>query len=182
MADVLQAFHPAVAQWFRATLGAPSAPQQEGWPLIQSGRHVLIAAPTGSGKTLAAFLSAINRLLTEPGEGTRVLYISPLRALANDVQKNLLTPIEGIRALDPSLPEIDVFVRSGDTPARERARMAQRPPQVLVTTPESLYILLTSASGRRMRSTPCSGTSGDRIWPCRWSASTRWRDRVSGLV
>jgi len=150
----LSSFHPAIQRWFTGTLGAPSRPQREGWPLIRSGRHVLIAAPTGSGKTLAAFLSAVDTLLcAPPEEATRVLYVSPLRALANDVQKNLLGPIAGIRAIDPSLPDIRVLVRSGDTPPGERARMGRTPPHVLVTTPESLYILLTSDSGRRMLGT-----------------------------
>jgi ATP-dependent Lhr-like helicase len=146
----LAPFHPVVRQWFSAALGAPSAPQREGWPLIRQGGHVLIAAPTGSGKTLAAFLSAVDRLLTSPTDGTSVLYVSPLRALANDVQKNLLGPIAEIRALDSTLPDIRVLVRSGDTPQHERARMVKTPPHVLVTTPESLYILLTSDGGRRM--------------------------------
>ena len=150
----LSAFHPLVRRWFGERLGAPSLPQREGWPRIRAGEHVLIAAPTGSGKTLAAFLWAIDDLFSspEPG-GTRVLYVSPLRALANDVQKNLLGPIEEIRALDPALPEIRVLVRSGDTPPHARARMATTPPHVLVTTPESLYIMLTSQSGRRMLQT-----------------------------
>ena len=121
---------------------------------------MLIAAPTGSGKTLAAFLSAIDTLLSSNGPKplatpetaaeTTVLYVSPLRALANDLQKNLLGPIAEIRALDPTLPDIRVLVRSGDTPQIERARMTKTPPHVLVTTPESLYILLTSDSGRKM--------------------------------
>jgi ATP-dependent Lhr-like helicase len=147
----LTLFHPAVRQWFSNHLGEASLPQREGWPLIRRGGHVLIAAPTGSGKTLAAFLSAVDSLFTSTvHDDTSVLYISPLRALANDIQKNLLGPIEQIRALDPSLPEIRVLVRSGDTPARDRARMSKTPPQILVTTPESLYILLTSDGGRRM--------------------------------
>src|SRR5688572_29503838 len=147
----LTSFHPAVRQWFSGRLGEPSAPQREGWPLIRQGHHVLIAAPTGSGKTLAAFLSAVDGLFTSTTqEGTSVLYVSPLRALANDVQKNLLGPIAEIRALDPTLPDIRVLVRSGDTPAHDRARMTKAPPQVLVTTPESLYILLTSDGGRKM--------------------------------
>jgi ATP-dependent Lhr-like helicase len=160
----LSSFHPAIQRWFTQRLGQPSAPQREGWPLIRAGQHVLIAAPTGSGKTLAAFLSAIDTLLTagtssdgqapgaaqEAAPATTVLYVSPLRALANDVQKNLLGPIGEIRALDPSLPDIRVLVRSGDTPQSERARMTRTPPHVLVTTPESLYILLTSESGRKM--------------------------------
>ena len=147
----LNAFHPAVRQWFSSHLGEPSVPQREGWPLIRQGRHVLIAAPTGSGKTLAAFLSAVDRLFTsEATDSTSVLYVSPLRALANDVQKNLLRPIAEIREIDPSLPDIRVLVRSGDTSAQERAKMTKTPPQVLVTTPESLYILLTSDGGRSM--------------------------------
>jgi ATP-dependent Lhr-like helicase len=163
----LSSFHPAIQRWFTERLGEPSPPQREGWPLIRAGQHVIIAAPTGSGKTLAAFLAAIDTLLTSgaspDGPGTTavsqaaptttVLYVSPLRALANDVQKNLLGPISEIRAIDPTLPDIRVLVRSGDTPQSERARMTRTPPHVLVTTPESLYILLTSASGRKMLAT-----------------------------
>jgi ATP-dependent Lhr-like helicase len=148
---MLSTFHPAVARWFTERLGEPSAPQRQGWPLIRARQHVLIAAPTGTGKTLAAFLSAVDGLLSsEAPAGTSVLYVSPLRALANDVQKNLLAPIAEIRAIDPSLPDLRVLVRTGDTPQRERTRMAKTPPHVLVTTPESLYILLTSEAGRAM--------------------------------
>ena len=167
----LSAFHPAVREWFTSRLGEPSLPQREGWPLIRAGQHVLIAAPTGSGKTLAAFLSAVDTLFGAVSAaeaagstvGTTVLYVSPLRALANDVQKNLLGPIAEIRAIDPSLPEVRVLVRTGDTPAHERERMARVPPHVLVTTPESLHILLTSAAGlivppsRRRRAAPVVG-------------------------
>jgi ATP-dependent Lhr-like helicase len=149
----LQDFHPAVRRWFEERIGAPSPPQERGWPVIRAGRHVLIAAPTGTGKTLAAFLWAVDTLVRE-GESlpdrTRVLYVSPLKALGNDVQKNLQTPLAELRARDPSLPEVRVLVRSGDTPASARAAMRQRPPHILVTTPESLYILLTSAGGREM--------------------------------
>lgn len=150
--DRLSSFHPAVRTWFETRLGEPTAPQQQGWPLIQQGRHTLIAAPTGSGKTLAAFLAALDGLLrTDPLEdATRVLYVSPLRALSNDVQKNLQGPLAEIRALDRSLPEVRVLVRTGDTPAGARTAMTRRPPHILVTTPESLYILLTSAGGRGM--------------------------------
>ena len=157
----LSAFHPAIQEWFAARLGDPSLPQRQGWPLIRAGENVLIAAPTGSGKTLAAFLSAVDALFksaagsagaTTP-RGTTVLYVSPLRALANDVQKNLLGPIGEIRAIDPSLALLRVLVRTGDTPAHERARMAKMPPDVLVTTPESLHILLTSATGRGILAT-----------------------------
>jgi len=147
----LAPFHPAVGAWFAEKFGQPTPPQREGWPLIREGRHTLIAAPTGSGKTLAAFLSAIDSLLRQGPElpdRTEVLYVSPLRALSNDVQKNLQGPLAEIRAQDPFLPEIRVLVRTGDTPAAQRAAMARRPPHILVTTPESLYLLLTSASGR----------------------------------
>jgi len=151
--DALASFHPTLARWFRERLGEPTPPQVEGWPRIRAGRHTLIAAPTGSGKTLAAFLFAIDGLLRRGealGDETLVLYVSPLKALANDVQKNLLGPLAELRERDPSLPEVRVLVRTGDTPAGERARMTQRPPHVLVTTPETLYILLTSAGGRRL--------------------------------
>jgi ATP-dependent Lhr-like helicase len=152
----LHAFHPTVRAWFERRLGTPSAPQREGWPKIQKGQHTLIAAPTGSGKTLAAFLSAIDGLLRigpELPDETRVLYVSPLKALGNDVQKNLLGPLAEIRGMDPSLPEVRVLVRTGDTKASERTAMTKKPPHVLVTTPESLYILLTSEGGRGMLKT-----------------------------
>jgi ATP-dependent helicase Lhr and Lhr-like helicase len=149
----LTPFHPTVARWFRERIGSPSAPQLEGWPRIAEGHDTLIAAPTGTGKTLAAFLWAIDGLLRVgsalPDE-TRVLYVSPLKALGNDVRKNLLGPLGEIAAMDPSLPEVRVMVRTGDTPAAERTRMTKRPPHILVTTPESLYILLTSEGGRSM--------------------------------
>ena len=149
----LAAFHPTIQRWFASRLGAPTAAQREGWPAIRAGKHVLISAPTGSGKTLAAFLSAIDVLVKEGSaltDETRVLYVSPLKALGNDVQKNLAGPLAELRALDPSLPEVRVLVRSGDTPQAERAGMTKRPPHVLVTTPESLYILLTSEGGRKL--------------------------------
>ena len=149
----LRPFHPTVARWFEERIGTPSPPQLEGWPRIRSGTHTLIAAPTGTGKTLAAFLWAIDELLRSgpvlPDE-TRVLYVSPLKALGNDVQKNLEGPLREMAALDPSLPEVRVLVRTGDTRPSERTSMARRPPHILVTTPESLYILLTSAGGRSM--------------------------------
>ncbi len=153
-------FHPAVQAWFRASFSAPTPVQRAAWPAILSGRHALLAAPTGSGKTLAAFLAAIDQLVREgevfglPDE-TRVLYISPLKALSNDIHKNLELPLVGIREqLGPLSPlEIRAAVRTGDTPASERARMRRQPPHMLVTTPESLYILLTSASGREMLAT-----------------------------
>lgn len=144
---------PVVRAWFEQRLGRPTRAQELGWPAIRSGRDVLIAAPTGTGKTLAAFLIELDALLRqgdELGDRTSVLYVSPLRALSNDVQKNLLGPLAEIRALDPTLPELRVLVRTGDTPPKERAAMVKKRPHVLVTTPESLYILLTSKSGRAM--------------------------------
>jgi ATP-dependent Lhr-like helicase len=149
----LSSFHPAVRRWFAERLGEPTDCQREGWPAIASGAHTLIAAPTGGGKTLAAFLWALSDLF---GRGdtledrTDLLYVSPLRALSNDVQKNLQGPLREIRAIDPSLPEIRVLVRTGDTSPAERTAMTRRPPHILVTTPESLYLLLTSDGGRSM--------------------------------
>jgi len=151
----LDAFHPAVRDWFARRLGEPTPPQREGWPRIREGKHVLIAAPTGSGKTLAAFLHAIDALLRQGPylpDATQVLYVSPLKALSNDVQKNLSAPLAEIISADPFLPAVRVLVRTGDTPAKERASMSRKPPHILVTTPESLYILLTSDGGRRMLS------------------------------
>jgi ATP-dependent Lhr-like helicase len=156
--SVLDRFHPLVAGWFRDRLGAPTAPQVEGWPAIADGKDTLIAAPTGSGKTLAAFLACLDTLvragLTAPlPDATAVLYVSPLKALSNDVTRNLTIPLreiqeraarEGVR-----LPDIRIAVRTGDTPSGEREKMAKRPPHILVTTPESLYILLTAERGRK---------------------------------
>ena len=159
---VLDAFHPAVAAWFRSAFPAPTAAQVEAWPAIQAKQHALVAAPTGSGKTLAAFLVAIDGLVREGVERgltdkTHVVYVSPLKALSNDIQKNLATPLVGIRAAleAQGLPDVDVrtLVRTGDTPQAERASMRRRPPHIVVTTPESLHILLTSVSGRKMLST-----------------------------
>ena len=149
----LQSFHPVVAEWFRERIGEPSPPQVEGWPRIRTGQHTLIAAPTGTGKTLAAFLWAIDGLLREGaelGDETQVLYVSPLKALGNDIQKNLQQPLAELEQLDPLFPEVRVLVRTGDTPPSARTAMGKRPPHILVTTPESLYILLTSQGGRDM--------------------------------
>jgi ATP-dependent Lhr-like helicase len=152
-------FHPAVARWFEQTFGSPTEPQIRGWPAIQSGRHVLISAPTGSGKTLAAFLASLDALFRRGAEHhladeTQVVYVSPLKALSNDIRKNLQEPLAGIRALlrETSGRDTDVRaeVRTGDTTAAQRQALIKKPPHILVTTPESLYLLLTSESGRGM--------------------------------
>jgi ATP-dependent Lhr-like helicase len=155
-------FHPAVADWFDRSFAAPTAAQTEAWPAIRAGRHTLIAAPTGSGKTLAAFLAAIDALVRQGVDGglpdeTQIVYVSPLKALSNDIQRNLEAPLAGIReALKRrGLPDVDIrtWVRTGDTAPGERERMRRFPPHIVVTTPESLYILLGSESGRKMLAT-----------------------------
>src|SRR3989441_704682 len=147
---MLQGFHPSVRTWFEARYGTPTEPQALGWPRIQTGEDTLIAAPTGSGKTLAAFLACLDAMIRQgdslPDE-TQVLYVSPLKALANDVRINLLEPLAALRRL-PGVPEIRAAVRTGDTPQAERQAMLRKPPHILVTTPESFYLLLTSGSGR----------------------------------
>ena len=158
----LNLFHPAVANWFSKQFAAPTTPQEQAWPSIKDRRHTLIAAPTGSGKTLSAFLAAIDDLVRLALAGslednTHVVYVSPLKALSNDIQKNLQEPLAGIqqelRALGLDEINIRTMVRTGDTPAHERTAMIKRPPHIIVTTPESLYILLTSEGGRRMLQT-----------------------------
>ncbi|HZM04211.1 MAG TPA: DEAD/DEAH box helicase, partial [Candidatus Saccharimonadales bacterium] len=155
-------FHPVISQWFKQKFGSPTEPQERGWPAIQSGAHTLIAAPTGSGKTLAAFLAALDSLFRDGLKGTlkdetRVLYVSPLKALSNDIHKNLEEPLAEIRAAlriaEGSDITVQAAVRTGDTPAAKRQSIARRPPHILVTTPESLYLLLTSVSGRKMLAT-----------------------------
>ena len=155
-------FHPAVEEWFGRTFGAPTEPQRAGWPAIQSGAHTLLAAPTGSGKTLAAFLAALDQLFRDGLEGnlpdeTRIVYVSPLKALSNDIHKNLEEPLAGIRAAVKAGcgRDIDIRaeVRTGDTPASKRQAMIRKPPHILVTTPESFYLLLTSVSGRKLLET-----------------------------
>ena len=152
-------FHPVVRGWFESRFEQPTAPQHKGWPSIRGGRDTLIAAPTGSGKTLAAFLAAIDSLFRQAVAGElsdecQVVYVSPLKALSNDVQKNLSEPLGEIRQLAVEqgleMPEIRVMVRTGDTPSSQRQLMRKKPPHILVTTPESLYILLTSVKARNM--------------------------------
>jgi ATP-dependent Lhr-like helicase len=174
--DALDPFLPPVRDWFRAALGEPTAAQRQGWPAIRAGQNTLILAPTGSGKTLAAFLACLDQLwrhlgepggvsprslrgLTPPGSptppGVRVLYISPLKALNNDIHRNLQVPLEGVaetaRRMGQPLPVIETAVRTGDTPAAERQRLVRRPPHVLITTPESLHLLLTSRARETLR-------------------------------
>jgi ATP-dependent helicase Lhr and Lhr-like helicase len=177
MTAPLDAFLPAVQAWFEQAFGLPTAPQAQGWPAIQRGEHTLILAPTGSGKTLAAFLWGINELFRQrlgwateelqkeepekptdprPKEepGVRLLYVSPLKALNNDVERNLRVPLAGIRRVSKEqgapLPRLSVMVRTGDTPPSDRRHMVKHPPHILITTPESLYLILTSPVARQM--------------------------------
>jgi ATP-dependent Lhr-like helicase len=147
----LDLLHPATRAWFEASFAAPSRVQVEGWPRLAAGEHALLAAPTGSGKTLAAFLLAIDRLVRAPAParpGVRVLYVSPLKALAYDVERNLRVPLAGVMQAGAELGQrvraLSIGVRTGDTPARERARQTREPPELLITTPESLYLLLAA--------------------------------------
>src|SRR5256885_15895675 len=155
--ESLQWAHPIVQEWFVRKFGTPTEPQEQGWPHILAGRTTLISAPTGSGKTLAAFLTCIDMLVRKALSGelsnrTEILYVSPLKALGNDIQKNLEVPLGEITLLAGEkgllMPEIRVAVRTGDTLAHERQKMLKRPPHILVTTPESLYILLTAERSR----------------------------------
>src|SRR6266576_6602612 len=155
----LSRFHPAIARWFSGRFAEPTEPQRRAWPVIHNGGDVLVAAPTGSGKTFAAFLSAIDGLVRQGLNGelrdeTQVVYVSPLKALSNDVQKNLSEPLAEIRAAlaEQGLPDVEVrtLVRTGDTPQSERQAMLKQPPHILVTTPESLYLILTSERAREM--------------------------------
>src|SRR5512140_2395832 len=151
--------HPLVAEWFVGKFGTPTEPQEQGWPHILAGRTTLISAPTGSGKTLAAFLACIDRLVRKALAGdledrTEVLYVSPLKALGNDIQKNLEGPLGEIQAMAGErgmlMPQIRTAVRTGDTLMHERQKMLRKPPHILVTTPESLYILLTAGKSREI--------------------------------
>ena len=150
--DALAGFHPAVRDWFRASFAEPTAAQRKGWPPILAGRSTLLLAPTGSGKTLAAFLAGIDRLMfspePSPKERCRILYVSPLKALAVDVERNLRAPIAGVAATAQRSGVAHrspaVAIRSGDTTPQERARILRHPPDILITTPESLYLMLTS--------------------------------------
>ena len=153
--DPLASFTPSVRDWFRRSFEAPTDAQREAWPAIAGGENVLVSAPTGSGKTLAAFLWGLDRLVAEPSDGerrTRLVYVSPLKALSYDVEKNLRAPLKGIGG------DIDVAIRTGDTPQKERQQMLRTPPDVLITTPESLYLMLTSRAREFLSDVEC----GDR--------------------
>jgi len=158
-------FHPIISEWFEATFKKPSPPQTKGWPQIAKGNHTLIFAPTGSGKTLAAFMWCINNLFQSGLESTKsafeknlsgvhTLYISPLKALNNDIQRNLEVPLNGIKSFATKKgiesPPIQTLVRTGDTPQSARRKMVNQPPHILITTPESLYLLITSLQGREI--------------------------------
>src|SRR5947209_13078212 len=151
--DPLAVFSPRVADWFRAAFAAPTAAQERAWPAIASGEHVLLSAPTGSGKTLAAFLWAIDQLVAarergEERQGIGLVYVSPLKALSYDIDRNLRVPLRGIGA------ELSVAVRTGDTPQRERQAMLRQPPDILITMPESLFLMLTGRAQALFAGTP----------------------------
>src|SRR2546421_2178359 len=143
--EPLAPFSPETRAWFERTFSEPTPAQTLGWPAIASGKHTLIQAPTGSGKTLAAFLYGIDRLNPEPGRGLRLLYVSPLKALNYDIERNLRGPLAGMRS------ELNAAVRTGDTPQKERAEMMRHPPDILITTPESLYVVLTSRARENLK-------------------------------
>src|SRR5512132_3214008 len=144
--DALSVFSKPTRAWFEGAFEAPTPAQEQGWPAIASGKHTLIQAPTGSGKTLAAFLYGIDKLTASPGEGLRLLYVSPLKALNYDVERNLRGPLAGLDS------DLRVAVRTGDTPQRDRAAMLREHPDILITTPESLYLLLTSRAREMLKS------------------------------
>ena len=152
---MLETFHPAVREWFRTAFPAPTPAQAQAWPAIKNGDNTLLMAPTGSGKTLAAFLSSIDALIQSPPRGCRIVYVSPLKALAVDVERNLRSPIAGIRhaadRLGVGVREPSVAIRTGDTPAKERARFSKTPADIFITTPESLYLVLSSSAGEALR-------------------------------
>ncbi|HEX5472585.1 MAG TPA: DEAD/DEAH box helicase, partial [Lacipirellulaceae bacterium] len=152
-------FHPVIAAWFSERFRSPTEAQAQSWPAIIRGEHTLVAAPTGSGKTLAAFLASIDSLFRQAIENklpdeTQVVYISPLKALSNDIHRNLQVPLEEIRqaalAVGLETQSIRVGVRTGDTPPSERQKMLRKAPHILVTTPESFYLVLTSPKSREM--------------------------------
>src|SRR5437879_6446247 len=169
MKDALEGFSAATRAWFQGTFAAPTDAQAQGWAAIAQAEHTLILAPTGSGKTLAAFLWCLDQLATQPKptdrkRRCRVLYVSPLKALAHDVERNLKAPLVGIgvaaQRLNLPPPGIDVAIRTGDTPAAERRDINRTPPDILITTPESLYLLLTSRAEEILRSVRWGSVDG----------------------
>src|SRR6478735_10505720 len=144
--EPMEAFRPETRAWFERNFAAPTPAQEKGWPAIAAGGHVLIQAPTGSGKTLAAFMYGIDRLTEAPGQGLRLLYVSPLKALNYDVERNLRGPLAGLQS------KLRVGVRTGDTSQKERAAMLRDAPDILITTPESLFLMLTSQARDLLRS------------------------------
>src|SRR6185312_15848879 len=144
--DPLESLSPRTREWFGRAFAGPTPAQELAWPAIATGTHVLVQAPTGSGKTLAAFLVGIDRLDETPGNGLRLLYVSPLKALNYDIERNLRGPLAGLGS------SLSVAVRTGDTPQRERQQMLRRPPDILITTPESLFLLLTSRAQEFLKS------------------------------
>ena len=184
--DPFAGFHRVTAEWFRAVFDAPTAPQRMGWPVIARGESALILAPTGTGKTLAAFLWCLDRQMLHPPPagpkpGVRILYISPLKALAVDVERNLRSPLAGManmaRRMGVPFHEPSISVRTGDTPQRERARFLRHPAEILITTPESLYLLLTSQASEALRTVDT--VIVDEIHALAPAART-WRSRWSG--
>src|SRR6185503_13878965 len=153
--EALAQFHPAVREWFRTSFAAPTPAQEGAWPAIKAGENTLLMAPTGSGKTLAAFLTSIDDLIQRPAGGCRVLYVSPLKALVVDVERNLRSPIAGIghaaTRLGQTLREPTVAIRTGDTPAKDRLRFTKTPADIFITTPESLYLVLSSSAGSALK-------------------------------
>src|SRR3954469_12149074 len=143
--EPLAPFSPETRAWFERTFSEPTPAQALGWPAIATGKHTLIQAPTGSGKTLAAFLYGIDKLTPQPGQGLRTLYVSPLKALNYDIERNLRGPLAGMQS------KVRVAVRTGDTPAKERRELVKEPPDILITTPESLYLMLTSQAREILR-------------------------------
>ena len=154
MENVLTLFDKETAQWFRHTLGEPTPVQKEAWPMIAAGEHVLVSAPTGTGKTLSAFLVFLDRMKRQAQEGLlkqqlELIYVSPLKSLAADIRENLKKPLEGMQAEEM----ITTGIRTGDTPQKDRQRMVRKPPHILIITPESLYLMLTSKTGQNVLAT-----------------------------
>ena len=197
--SALSQFHPLIARWFVERVGQPTEVQELSWQKITGGENLLITAPTGSGKTLAAFLWAINQLVTSqfPTGHTSVLYVSPLKALNNDIQRNLLGPLSELREIfleaGTDFPDIGVRTRSGDTPPSDRLQMQRHPPEILITTPESLNLLLSSAGGRSIPALAASACSRTvvAIWKLTSAASPEllsttapslWSGRVTSML